>query len=75
MRRDSPHQWGSFIPSAGTCPDCGKRRWLTRKDARKAMRRMHDKTLQVYQCGDYWHLGHPPGRGIPRAVMRGRQAK
>ena len=47
--------------SVGTCPDCGKRQYVTRKAARQVARRGHLRSsqgLQAYRCGDYWHLGH-----------------
>jgi len=47
-----------------TCPDCGKRRYPTRAEARKAMRaiRSRDGRLNAYRCpvGNDWHLGHLP---------------
>lgn len=45
----------------GTCPDCGKWRYKSRKAARSANRAFHpDDTMSVYECGNYWHYGHPP---------------
>ena len=43
----------------GTCRECGKRSFVTRKAARGFIRRVFPgEALTVYQCGDYWHYGH-----------------
>ena len=49
-------------PLAEPCPDCGKRRYLTRKAAKAAMRRLSagDPYVSVYRCGEYFHFGHQP---------------
>lgn len=61
------------------CPLCGKRCYLTRKDARRIARRIPQppgKRLNAYpSCGElandkggeYWHLGH-----LPKPVVRGK---
>jgi len=47
--------------SIGTCPDCGKKRYATRKDARRAARAFHrTESLRAYRCGDWHHYGHSP---------------
>lgn len=44
-----------------TCRDCGKRCYLTRRDARRAARAIHpDVPLRAYQCGQWWHYGNTP---------------
>lgn len=57
------------VPGGSPCPDCGKRRWLTRADAKTIAKRMPAGKgigLHPYRCGDAWHLGH-----LPTAVVRG----
>lgn len=58
-----------FIPGGSPCPDCGKKQWLSRADARTMAKRMpfgKGIGLHPYRCGDFWHLGH-----LPRAVIAG----
>lgn len=51
----------------GSCPDCGKRSFTTRKAAKKAARRIGDGDhMSAYRCGGYWHIGH-----LPTAIIRG----
>lgn len=54
---------------AGSCPTCGKLRFLTRAQAKKTTRRMKGRRgrLHAYRCGDFWHIGH-----MPTAVTTGR---
>lgn len=49
------------VKAQGKCPDCGKNRYLTRKDARNARKTLHpeDPTMGTYPCGGFWHYGHP----------------
>lgn len=37
-----------------TCPDCGKVRYGSRKQAKAVARRM-SRRQRVYQCGGFWH--------------------
>lgn len=54
-------------PAMGICPECGKVRYLYRNHAKRVARLLYPGDhLSAYQCGDYWHLGHPP-----RRVVRG----
>jgi len=54
--------------NGGCCSTCGKVRYLSRKDAKAAHRRLHPGTpLHVYRCGDAYHLGH-----LPFVVERGQ---
>jgi hypothetical protein len=57
------------VACVSTCDDCGKRCFLAKGDAKRAIRSMKGRVgkLHVYRCGDYWHLGH-----IPTALARGR---
>lgn len=50
--------------SAGTCPDCGKQRYLDRDAARAYGRReFPDSIIRAYRCGRYWHFTtQPTGR-------------
>jgi hypothetical protein len=53
----------------GSCPDqdCGKLRYLSRKDARAAARLVDPgDRMSPYPCGSYWHFGH-----LKAAVLRG----
>jgi hypothetical protein len=51
---------GSRVNS-GTCPECGKQRFLSRKGARDhAKRELRGIKFAVYPCGEYWHYGHAP---------------
>ena len=57
LRKENPD------PSYGECPDCGKVRYLSRRDARRAVARMKGnggKARHAYRCGDYWHLTSRP---------------
>lgn len=45
----------------GTCPDCGKYRYPTRKAAKRAAQDLFPGDPQrAYPCGEYWHHGHNP---------------
>lgn len=49
----------------GNCPDCGKHRFATRRDAKRAARYLHpDDSMRAYRCGDFYHYGH----NAPRIV-------
>lgn len=55
-----------------TCA-CAKRRFLTRKEARKFMRRHPSQRMAAYRCpgaDELWHVGHRPD-----AVQQGRLSK
>lgn len=46
---------------------CGKVRYLTKREAKNAARRIHpSERMHAYRCDDYWHLGH-----LPAALIRG----
>jgi hypothetical protein len=52
-------------PSVGVCPDCGKQRYETKRDAKAHSRRIKGRRsgrLHPYKCGGYWHFGHMPAR-------------
>ena len=54
----------------GTCGRCGRARYLTRPEARRAARiAAPGARLWAYRCGDSWHLttpaGHPQLVGPP----------
>ena len=42
----------------GHCPDCGKRRYSSRAQAKRAARanRCPGRRLRAYRCGGWWHL-------------------
>lgn len=46
--------------TVGGCPTCGKLRYPTRSEARKAGRQAGHRRVNAYQCGQWWHLGHLP---------------
>lgn len=58
------------VTSWGTCDDCGKVCYGSRKHARRHARALNRAHLYAYQCpvdGRYWHLGHQPyliARGV-----------
>lgn len=60
--------------SAGTCPYCGKQRYVTRADARRIAKDVHHDQMSAYECRyaldagipDFWHIGH-----LHPAVKRG----
>lgn len=56
-----------------TCPACGKERYLTRRQAKAAVKRMANLGnghCSAYECGGFWHIGH-----MPRHVVRGIAAR
>lgn len=57
--------------SVGTCPECGKRRFLSKADVKAVLRKLRTKGRQhPYRCGDYWHHGHMPARVKGGAIAR-----
>lgn len=58
----TPRQPGEMRPLQGaitTCSTCGKRSFLSRRDARRASRALYpEEALRAYACGGYWHIGH-----------------
>lgn len=49
-------------PAGGVCATCGKRRYLTKGSAKRAIRgfRGREGRMNAYRCGDFWHIGHMP---------------
>lgn len=47
-----------------TCQTCGKRRYFSRRDARRVARNTPGHRLNTYQCDEQpgWHIGHLPNR-------------
>lgn len=66
-RRGARPGWS--ISDAGRC-QCGKIRYLSRKDARQVARSLSRAGLNAYECAGYWHLGH-----LPPIVRRGRATR
>lgn len=65
MSRHTPNRRTATALSVGVCPTCGKRRYPSRRDARKAARLAHPGDhLRAYLCGAFWHLGHPRHSGM-----------
>lgn len=57
---------GLIRSNAARCPDCGKIRYLTRPDAKRAGRQ-YGKRMRAYRCpvsSEFWHLASfgPAGR-------------
>lgn len=55
-----------------TCPECGKRSYDTRADAKRVNKLLHDR-MNVYPCalgGAGFHLGH-----LPRPVIQGLEPR
>ena len=56
-----------------TCPDCGKRTYITRRDAKRACRNYlpGDHVNAYPSCdGNGWHAGHLPARVLSGHVDR-----
>lgn len=55
----------------GVCSHDGKRCYLNKHEAKKA-KRQHPRghELSIYQCENWWHLGH-----LPKAVINGRATR
>lgn len=50
----------------GFCPRCGKHRYLSRSDAKKACKALYPgDPMSTYQCGQYWHYGHNYRKRMP----------
>ena len=59
----------TFIAPIGTCPDCGKLRFTSRKKTKQYMHnRFPKERMSVYRCGAYFHFGHTPW-GVKRGVQ------
>jgi hypothetical protein len=58
----------------GDCPLCGKRRYRSRRAARRAARLLYPgDRLRAYRCCGYWHIGHLRTR--PTGGDHGRAAR
>jgi hypothetical protein len=60
-RRNQDHRPRSLAArpadSAGVCPDCGKRRYASKRAARTFARTVYPGSrMRVYPCGDFWHV-------------------
>jgi len=57
MTRTPGHGSRSNLPVRATCPDCGKIRYPSRREARRFAARLYqDGRARAYQCGSFWHL-------------------
>ena len=59
------------------CADCGKVRYVSRKDAKKERRRFRGSGMNVYPCPanrDFFHLGHLLRRGFMASSAATRSA-
>lgn len=54
-----------LVHHVGTCPSCGKRRYVSKRAAKAVIRQYRDR-MNAYRCGEYWHVGH-----LPRPVITG----
>lgn len=70
-KRSSQRDWEQTVTSSGRC-QCGKLRLLTRKDAKKVLRRMKGRKgrMHAYECDGFWHVGHPPRDLVAGTVAR-----
>lgn len=64
----------------GTCGACGRARYHSRREARRAVRVAAPGTrLRAYRCGEVWHLTVPAGHleetGSPVMVGRPKTAR
>jgi hypothetical protein len=45
-----------FMPAA-TCPDCGKRAYASKQEAKRGAARIYPGVrMRFYQCGQWWHM-------------------
>lgn len=60
-KRASQRDWEQTVTASGRCP-CGKVRLLTKRDAKKVLRRMNGRKgrMHAYECRGFWHVGHVP---------------
>lgn len=80
-----PPNWVTTHRRWSTCPDCGKRSYGTRADARRRRRQQVIKygeklsDLQIYRCRDgnsgAFHLGHPSPDPAELAAEAGKRRK
>jgi hypothetical protein len=57
----------------GCCPVCGKHCYETKRDAKRAARRLHPGSrLNPYRCGRWWHIGHLPAPVVAGVLPRDR---
>lgn len=52
-----------IVRLAERCPECGKVRYVSRKDAKKERRRFRGSGMNAYPCPEnpnFFHLGHLP---------------
>ncbi len=62
-----------FTYSVGTCEDCGKQRFTSRKKAKANAHMRHPGVkFTVYACGEYFHYGHTPYSIAKGYVSRGQ---
>lgn len=54
----------------GTCGLCGKYAYETRAKVKSRARLQAGQKLNIYRCGDYWHMGH-----LPQSVRNGALSK
>lgn len=57
------------VDDMGACPTCGKRRYTTRRLAKRAGQLLWPSKahhFSAYVCDGYWHYGH-----MPPQVLRG----
>lgn len=60
--------------SVGPCPDCGKKRFPTKKAALDLRKQRPDAGFRAYQCGDFWHLTTRDAATIERYRSKGSRA-
>lgn len=60
-KRASQRDWEQTVSASGRCP-CGKVRLLTKRDAKRVLRRMKGRKgrMHAYECTGFWHVGHVP---------------
>jgi hypothetical protein len=71
-KRATMRDYEQSVVSGPRCPECGKYRYLTKSEAKRAARRIKGRIgrLNAYRCGDFFHLGHLPG-----GVIQGRNTR
>lgn len=71
-KRASQREFEQQNGAAGTCPSDGKSRYLSKRAAKLAIRRLlrKDGHVSAYACGEFWHIGRTPPGVIEGIVSR-----
>lgn len=76
MRGRKEHPKSPIGTAIGRCPNCGKLRYLTRKKARAAARKLHPgKHMSIYRCVGWYHIGRPSQERVRGMPVKARPAR